>query len=156
MESLKFTANYKILRIYYAIFGICGILIIGGHIYYYFAGEMMDMWFLNLSVGLFMAIYGGGYASGLFKPIIPEIVVDDDGISSNKSAWDSSFKWDKLKNVTLYKNKIQVQYAGSGLKNEISIPYMIRLGTDNLQKLDHALSGFCEKYEVGFTSEVKS
>lgn len=155
MEKLKITANQFILKSYFAILGIHGVLIISGHAYNYLDGEMMEYWILYLGTGLFLAIAGGGYGLGLFNPISIEITVDDEGISSSKSIWDSSFKWSKLKNVTLYKNKIQIQYAESGLKNEIVIPYLLRIGTDNLQKLDEALSGFCEKYDVGFTSELK-
>lgn len=156
MESLTITANYKVLRIYYAVLGICGAIIISSHVYNYFTGEMIDRWFLNLSMGLFLAIGGGGYALGFLKPRIPEIVVDNEGISSNNSAWDNSFKWSKFNNVTLYKNKIQVQFAESGLKNEIGIPYLIRFGTNSLYELNNTLKGFCDKYGVEFTSEVNN
>ena len=155
MEEIKITGNHKMVRIYYAIYGICGALIIGDLIYSYLAGEMMDKWLLYVSVGLYMSIYGVGYSSGLIKLNIPEIVVDDEGISPSESIWGRSFKWDKLKNVTLFNKKIQVQYAGAGLKIEIAIPYLIRLGTDNIEKLDSALTKFCGKYGVGFTSEVE-
>jgi len=155
MKEVFITGNLKILRVYYAILGICGAFILGGHTYNYFFGEMMEWWYLNAGVGLILALGGGGYALGVIKPRIPEIFISDEGIRSNKTAWDNSFRWKKLKHVELYKNKITVQYAETGLKNEIAIPYLIRLNSKNLQKLNNGLSGFCEKYELEFSSKLK-
>jgi hypothetical protein len=139
--------------VYYAFIGICGFLILGDNLYDFFRGELSERWYLDIPVVIF-AIIGGGYALGFMEPRMPEIIIDDEGIRSNKSGWDSSFTWEKLKLVELYKNKIQIQYAKTGLKNEIVIPYMIRGQSANLKKLNDGLSGYCEKNGVEFSSKL--
>jgi len=153
MKKVIVTGNHKILIVYYAFLGICGFLVLGGHLYDFFTGELEERWYLDIPIVIF-ALFAGGYALGLMEPRIPEIIIDDEGIRSNKSGWDSSFAWEKLKQVELYKNKIQIQYAKTGLKNEIVIPYMIRGQSANLKKLRDGLSGYCEKNGVEFSSEL--
>jgi hypothetical protein len=156
MKEVVVTANYKMFRVFYAVLGICGLFILGGHAYNYFFGEMMERWFQSFIIGFVFAIGGGVYALGLFKPRITEICISDEGIRSGNSVWDSTFKWETLRNVELHKNKIEVLYAKTGLKNEIVVPYFIRLSSKNLQILNRGLTGFCGKYDVGFSSNLKS
>lgn len=153
MKKVIVTGNHKILIVYYAFLGICGFLVLGGHLYDFFAGELEERWYLDIPI-VILAFFAGGYALGLMEPHMSEIIIDDEGIRSNKSGWDSSFTWEKLKLVELYKNKIQIQYAKTGLKNEIVIPYMIRGQSANLKKLNDGLSGFCEKHGVDFLSKL--
>jgi hypothetical protein len=154
VEEVVVTANKKVLRIYYAVLGICGALILGGHAYNYFFGDMMDDWHLNIGIGFILAIGGLGYTVGLFKPHLPKIYISDEGIRSSKSIWDSSFNWDKLKKVELHKNKIEVQYTDTGLRNNIPIPYIIRMSSKNRHELNSSLRAFCDKYNVEFDSEM--
>lgn len=154
VDDVIVTANKKLLVSYYAILGVCGALILGGHAYNYFYGDMMENWFLNFTVGLAMVIGGFGYAFEFFTVHIPEIHIDDKGIRSSKSIWDSSFNWEKLKKVELNKNRIEVQYANTGLKNSISIPYIIRLSSKNREVLNSGLSLFCDRHNVEFESKM--
>tara|TARA_R100001143_G_scaffold63595_1_gene73198 strand:- start:7212 stop:7655 length:444 start_codon:yes stop_codon:yes gene_type:complete len=145
MKEIIITGNHKILRIWFTVLGICGVLILGGHTYNFFNGEMMERWYINLALGLLLTIGAGGYALGLINLRLPEIYLNDEGIRSSKTAWESSFKWEKLKHIELYKNKIEIQYVEPGLKNEIPIPYLIRLNSQNLQILNIGLTEFSKK-----------
>ena len=153
MKKVIITGNRKIFIVYYAFIGMCGILILGGHAYHFYIRELSERWYLDIPI-VILALIGGGYALGLMEPRVPEIIIDDEGIRSKKSVWDSSFTWEKLKQVELYKNKIQIQYAKTGLKNEIGIPWIIRVRSANLKLLNDGLSGYCEKYDVEFSSKV--
>jgi hypothetical protein len=153
MKKVIVSGNHKILIVYYAFIGICGFLILGDNLYDFFIGELEERWYLDIPIVIF-ALFAGGYALGLMEPRIPEIIIDDEGIRSNKSGWNSSFAWEKIKLVELYKNKIQIQYAKTGLKNEIAIPYMIRVWSANMEKLNDGLTEYCKKNGVEYSSKL--
>jgi hypothetical protein len=155
MEKVYVKGNYKILIAYYALLAFCGLLISGVHLYDFFTGDLDEMWYLDMPT-VILALFAVGYALGFMNPYMTEIIIDDEGIRSNKSAWDSSFAWEKLKLVELHKNKIQIQYAKTGLKNEIVIPYMIHIQSANLKKLNDGLTEYCEKNGVEFSSKIET
>jgi hypothetical protein len=153
MKKVIVSGNHRILIVYYAFIGICGFLILGDNLYDFFIGELEERWYLDIPIIIF-ALFAGGYALGLMEPRIPELIIDDEGIRSNKSGWNSSFAWEKIKLVELYKNKIQIQYAKTGLKNEIAIPYMIPVWSANMEKLNDGLTEYCEKNGVEYSSKL--
>jgi hypothetical protein len=153
MKKVIVSGNHRILIVYYAFIGICGFLILGDNLYDFFIGELEERWYLDIPIVIF-ALFAGGYALGLMEPRIPELIIDDEGIRSNKSGWNSSFAWEKIKLVELYKNKIQIQYAKTGLKNEIAIPYMIPVWSANMEKLNDGLTEYCEKNGVEYSSKL--
>lgn len=79
---------------------------------------------------------GTGSLYGFFK-FQPEVTVDEKGIHSANTHWDQSFNWEKLKKVSLKKNKIQVQYSETGAFDNLNLPFMLRFG--NMEKFREAL-----------------
>ena len=157
MNSVTVSGYSKIYYLYYALVGISGVLIVGDLAFDYFKGDLDKHWYLlgipKIIIGMY-GLKGFGYAFGLLDPRFPEITIDDDGIRSN-TEMDHSPKWKYLSRVELYKNRIEVEYATSYLSNQIKIPWSVRVRSANLKKLNDGLSGYCEKYDVEFSSKAK-
>lgn len=97
MKEIIVTGNYKVTRFYFALLGILGVLILTGYVYSYLYIEIHAGSFSVIVMGLLFAIGVTLYGFGLSKLPIPEIVISDEGIRCNNSAWNSTIKWEKIK-----------------------------------------------------------
>ncbi|PKD42535.1 hypothetical protein [Rhodohalobacter barkolensis] len=156
MAEIRVKQNVSLLWWYSIFMAFLGTVLIGGHAYFYAVGQLESDWYLSFFLGALALFTGAGHLLGFYKPKITEIVVDDTGIKSNTSVWDSSFTWKNFKHVELHKNKIEVQYAKTGLKNSLGIPWMIRIHSDKMKNLEKAISDRCSKENVEFESKLKT
>jgi len=156
MAEIRVQPNLIYLQWYSVFMALCGVIIIGGHAYYYAVGQLAGDWYFSFYMGAFALVIGAGYLSGYINPNIAEIVIDETGINSSKSLWDSSLKWDNLKKVELQKDRIQVQYSKTGLTNKIIIPLMIRFSSEKMQTLEKGLLERCSMEGVEFESNLKT
>ena len=155
MAEVRVQENVSYLRWYSIFVALCGLIIIGGHAYYYAVGQLAGDWYFSFYMGTFALVIGAGYLSGYINPNIAEIIINETEINSSKSLWDSSLKWEKLQKVELQKDRIQVQYSKTGLTNKMIIPLMIRFSLEKMQTLEIGLSERCSKEGVEFESKLK-
>jgi len=156
MAEIRVQPNLIYLRWYSVFMALCGVIIVGGHAYYYAVGQLTGDWYFSFYMGAFALVIGAGYLSGYINPNIAEIIINKNGIESSKSLWDSSLKWDKLKKVELQKDRIQVQYSKTGLTNKVIIPFMIRYNSEKMRTLEIGLSERCSMKGVEFESRLKT
>lgn len=156
MAEIRVRQNASPMWWYSIFMTFLGTVLIGGHAYFYAVGQLGSDWYLSFFLGALALFTGAGHLLGFYKPKITEIVVDEAGIKSNTSVWDSSFTWENFKHVELHKNKIEVQYAKTGLKNSLWIPWMIRIHSDKMKNLEKAISERCSMENVEFESKLKT
>lgn len=156
MAEVRVKQNESPLRWYSVFLALLGAVIVGGHAYVYAVGQLGSDWYLSFFLGVLALFTGLGYLLGFNKPTITELIIDETGIKSNTSLWDSSFTWENFKHVELHKNKIEVQYAKTGLKNSLGIPWMIRIHSDKMKTLENAISKRCDTAGVNFESKLKA
>ncbi|MEX0661438.1 MAG: hypothetical protein WEA58_08420 [Balneolaceae bacterium] len=135
----------SVLNFLFAGFATFGALVLAGFLYDYFTEQLGEQWFHSFLIGGIYFMGGIGYLLGFFK-FQPEVIVDENGIHSSKTHWDQSFKWEKLKKVSLDKKSIQVQYTDTGAFDTLKLPFMLRWG--NMAKLREALLEGCKIHNI--------
>lgn len=150
MNTTRITINRKLPRIYYGVLGFFGAVIVAGHVHLFLTGQSSDDWFMPALSGAIMAIGGLLFFFGFFTPSFPEIVLTNDSIQLKRYGGFpfTSFQWDKLKSVELTKNKITIQFANTGLKDSMRIPFSFRY--KKFDELKSALANACEQNAVTF------
>lgn len=145
MERVVIKQDHRIdnfLNFFFAFFTAFGGLMLIVLMYDFFTGQLEESWIMSFMFGVVYFVGGLGYLSGFFKPNEAKLIVDEKGIHSTDTHWEQSFKWDKLKNVSLNKKGIQIQYSETGLSDSIKLPFMLRWG--NMKKLENTLSNACK------------
>jgi len=148
MKKVFTLGNQKLLRGYSAILVLISAIIVGGHLYGFIAGDMMEGWFLSFITGVLFLITGSIYAFGWHKPPDPEIHIDSEKMEWKRPGWSSSFSWSKLARVDLNGKKLQATYAQTGLSDSIRIP--ILTNAETMKNLKSSLREACEEHEIPF------
>jgi hypothetical protein len=150
MNTTRITINRKLLKIYYGTMVFFGTVIVAGHVILYLTGQLSDDWHMFALFGTILFVGGVLFFSGLFTPSFPEIVLTNHSMQLKRYGGFpfTSYQWDKLKSVELTKNKITIQFANTGLKDSMRIPFSFRY--KKIDELQRALVSKCEQNGVNF------
>ncbi len=85
------------------------------------------------------------------KPRFEYLMFDDEGIKKPGPADSTELKWDNLESLTYHKSEIAFRFRPHAMKNSISIPWLIRGRTDEIQ---NALKTYCAEKGVEFSSQL--
>lgn len=112
------------------------------------------MWLLGFALpdflmGLLLGLALGGSLRLFFHPRFPSISIDEDGLSTQNTVWNQSFRWSELRDVTLHKNRISVKFQKTGAGDNIRIPFLMRR---KLPQLHEAISYHSSRAKVNFSS----
>lgn len=101
-----------------------------------------------------MAVGGLLVVSGFYTPSLPEITLTKDEILLKRGGGYplTTFRWDNLKSVELANKSITIQYAKTGLKDSMRIPFSFRF--KKLDELESALAEACERKNITFIKHV--
>ncbi len=151
MEPITIRLDYRTryMKILSMALIFLGILLIVLHVYEFASNELSNRWLYSLLIASFAIIGGIFIRKGYFLGQQPELVIDKEGIKSQKtSIWDKSVKWTDLKTISLDKNNIHIQYRESGSHDKIHLPVYTESQHKQIeQKLKEAASEFNLEYK---------
>ena len=154
MRITRITIDHSLLRIYFGFLGFSGAAIAVGHVYLFLTGQPSVQWYMPALFGTIMAVGGLLVVSGFYTPSLPDITLTKDEILLKRGGGYplTTFRWDNLKSVELANKSITIQYAKTGLKNSMRIPFSFRF--KKLDELESALAEACERKNITFIKHV--
>lgn len=155
MKEVRIRSNPNYHRGYSLFLVVAGSLLLAFVGWQYVRGQLPADWYANFILGSLALFFGIGNLTRWISPNIAEILIDDEGFHSKSSVWTSSFSWEKIKKVALTQNRIEVQYAESGLRNSLRIPLLIRYNSAKMEKLKASISERCELHGITFEPKRK-
>lgn len=148
--SIEITPDSKTLRNYRIVFALCGLNLVT-----IFGPNFLGFdSFLNLPSileGMAATLTGIGFGllffKGMFNFNIPVILINETEIHVKHDYWSQSFAWNKLKRVTLYKNRIELTYNQSGHTDYIKLSHLLRSRSPDIRD---ALQEVCSFHDIDF------
>ncbi|MCC5913608.1 MAG: hypothetical protein JJU46_04460 [Balneolaceae bacterium] len=117
-----------------------------------FGYEVIPAYFPQFVEGLFTGLGIGFFAYSLFRNKPGSIGLNEEKLSVWNTSWDKSVRWDQLREVRLYRNRIEFTFAKSGITDSIRIPMLVRSKADEIKS---ALSELTAKNGIEFHYEVE-
>lgn len=154
METVKITPNLKLIQLGHGVLGCIGLFLVAAHLIAYLNGELPDLWYLHLTIGLAVMIVSFARVMGFYKIRYPYLTISDQELSLEGIPWPITIKIDRLQHLIFQKYTIEAKYRSSGSKETIKIPLLLRR-EKNLTRLQNELQGRCQKAGVEYIGESK-
>lgn len=148
MRKIFVTGNPRLVRGYSGVGAFIGAIILGGLVYQFAFSELSNDWYITLILGVIALLSGFPQAVGWSKPELPEIHLDGEKMEWKRTAWNTSFYWNKLERVEFNGRKLRVTYAMTGSSDILEIP--ILTDTETINALKKSICEACELHKIAF------
>jgi hypothetical protein len=155
MNEIRITSSQKYLWWLSAFLTLLGASMMGGLAYQFSSdASSINHWYIEIFFGFCVIYFGMSNLLKIDSSGVDEIVINNEEIRSNQSSKDgNSLRWETLKQVKLYNEKIEGASADSGVRKRLKIPFGMRFSSDKMQRLKQSVSDQCVRHGVLFEAK---